>query len=69
MAKKKGKMTKRPSTLINIPGCESCSHLCKYNGPVADPFIAAEWKREAPYGCNSKLHGFGLEEGVDNHPL
>jgi hypothetical protein len=67
---KKGKMTKRPSTLVNAPGCEACSKVCKYNAPIADPFMAAEWKREAPYGCNSKLqYGFGLEEGVRNERL
>lgn len=69
MAKKKGKMTKRPSTLVNAPGCESCGKSCKYNAAIADPFMAAEWKRESAYGCNSKLVGFGLEEGVDNHPI
>jgi len=61
MGKKKGKMTKRPSTLVGAPGCEACSKVCKYNTEIADPFMAAEWKREAPYGCNSKLTGFGLE--------
>lgn len=61
MVKKKSKMTKRPSTLVNVPGCESCSKNCKYNSPVADPFMASMWDREKPYGCNSKLTGFGLE--------
>jgi len=62
MAKKKSKMTKRPSTLVHIPGCEGCGLVCKYNNPVADPFMASEWKRESPYGCNSKLRGFEVEE-------
>jgi len=66
--KKKGKMTKRPSTLVNAPGCEACMKACKYNTAIADPFMASEWKREAPYGCNSKLQGFELDEGPDNHP-
>jgi hypothetical protein len=68
MAKKKGKMTKRPSTLVFAPGCEGCSKSCKYNAPVVDPFMASEWKREDPYGCNSKLMGFTLDEGPENHP-
>lgn len=62
MGKKKGKMTKRPSTLVIAPGCGSCGKVCKYNGPVADPFMAAEWSREEVYGCNSKLTNFGIEE-------
>jgi len=61
MAKKKSPMTKRPSTLVIPPGCEGCGKLCKYNNPVADPFMAASWSHENPYGCNSKLSGFGLE--------
>lgn len=61
--KKKGKMTKRPSTLVYAPGCEACGKVCKYNNPIADSFMASEWKRESPYGCNSKITGFGLEEG------
>lgn len=69
MAKKKSPMTKRPSILVHIPGCGGCGHLCKYNNPVADPFMAAEWKKEAFYGCNSRLQNFQIEEGADNHPL
>jgi hypothetical protein len=65
MAKKKGKMTKRPSILVNAPGCESCGKVCKYNTAIADPFMASEWKREAVYGCNSRLTNFGLEEACN----
>lgn len=60
---------KRPSILVRIPGCESCGRLCKYNNEVADPFMAAQWSREAPYGCNSKLSGFEIDEGNDNQPV
>lgn len=65
--KKKGKMTKRPSILVLAPGCEGCGHVCRYNCAVCDPFMAAEWKREFPYGCNSKIQSFEIEEGADNH--
>jgi hypothetical protein len=63
---KKGKMTKRPSTLVIPPGCDACMKVCKYNNPVADPFMAATWSRETPYGCNSKLTSFGLEGEIGN---
>lgn len=63
MAKKKGKMTKRPSILVPLPGCAGCGKHCKYNGSVADPFMAANYNSESYYGCNSRFYGFEAQEG------
>ena len=57
-------MEKRSPNLVHLPGCEGCGRHCKYNAEIADPLTASQFSRDFPYGCNSKLQGFELEEGV-----
>lgn len=57
---------KKPNTLVYLPGCMGCGKLCKYNAAIADPAAAAEYSYDNPYGCNTRLQGFVVEEGNDN---
>lgn len=59
-------MEKRTPNLTYLPGCEGCGKPCKYNAQIAEPFTASHFDREKPYGCNSKLQHFEVEEGVGN---
>ena len=59
-------MEKRTPNLVYLPGCEGCGKQCKYNAQIADPLTASHFSRENPYGCNSKLQGLAIEEGVEN---
>lgn len=66
VAKKKGKMTKRPNSLVTLPGCMSCGKAaCKYNGPIADPVTASHFDYEDAYGCNTRFQGLTLEGAVN----
>jgi len=56
-------MIKTKAKLVRLGGCLGCSKTCKYNEEIADPAVASS---DAPYGCNSKLVGFGLDEGGVN---
>lgn len=62
----KKKVSKKVAKLAYLPGCMGCGKMCKYNTEIADPMAASEYSYNEPYGCNTRLQGFTIEEGVVN---